>query len=91
MEHPLKADVGCRNTVFHQRAQSGAGFLPQFLQAGARHFRLEFLNEDQVQAARILNTYRQLAEGSITAEVLSADLKTANQLGVTSGTLTVLS
>jgi putative protease len=24
LDHPLKADVGCRNTVFHARAQSGA-------------------------------------------------------------------
>lgn len=91
MEHPLKADVGCRNTVFHQRAQSGASFFSQFLQAGTRHFRIEFLNEDQSQAARILKYYRQLADGSIDAETLGLELKTANQLGVTSGTLTVLS
>jgi len=91
MEHPLKADVGCRNTVFHQKAQSGAAFYSQFVQAGARFFRIEFLNENLQQSARILKTYRQLAEGLVSPDALGEELKTANQLGVTSGTLTVLS
>src|SRR5204862_7124420 len=28
MEHPLKADVGCRNTLFNAVAQTGARFFP---------------------------------------------------------------
>ena len=46
LEHPVKADVGCRNTMFHARAQSGAKYLSSFLAAGARVFRIELLDED---------------------------------------------
>ena len=44
-EHPLKADVGCRNTVFNSLAQTGAEYVARMLALGVRHFRIEFLNE----------------------------------------------
>jgi AraC-like DNA-binding protein len=44
-EHPLKADAGCRNTVFNSQAQTGAEFVERLLALGVRHFRVEFLNE----------------------------------------------
>ena len=44
MEHPLKADVGCRNTLFHAVPQTAAEYLPKFLSRGARHLRIEFLD-----------------------------------------------
>jgi putative protease len=87
IEHPVKADVGCRNTVFHAKAQSGAEFLQQFLDAGARAFRVELLEEDATQARQILEAYRDLLAGK-TENV--KHLNTVRQLGVTSGTLTVL-
>ena len=31
MEHPLVADVGCRNTLFNAVPQSGAEIVPQLL------------------------------------------------------------
>ena len=43
-EHPLKADAGCRNTVFNSQAQTGAEYVARMLALGARHFRIEFLN-----------------------------------------------
>src|SRR5213075_599696 len=43
--HPLKADAGCRNTVFNALAQTGAEFVSRMLARGARRFRIEFLNE----------------------------------------------
>ena len=45
-EHPVKADVGCRNTVFNALAQTGAEHVSHLVALGARHFRIEFLNED---------------------------------------------
>src|SRR6201988_3267738 len=45
MEHPLKADAGCRNTVFNARAQTGAEFVSRFIGLGGCNFRLLFLNE----------------------------------------------
>jgi putative protease len=91
-EHPLKADVGCRNTVYHAKAQSGGDFVRDFVEAGARVFRVEFLDEDAVKTRAILQAYRDLIDGT-TAEssALFRHLNVVKQLGVTSGTLTVLS
>ena len=91
MEHPVKADVGCRNTVFHARAQSGAEFLRSFLDVGARVFRVELLEEDAEQTRRILQSYRELLDGTMRDPAeLARRLNVVRQLGVTSGTLTVL-
>jgi putative protease len=90
MEHPVKADVGCRNTVYHERAQSGARFLEQFRAAGLSRFRIEFLLETAAQAEEVLRNYQALLSGQVFPEELSRRLKVADQLGVTSGTLTVL-
>jgi putative protease len=43
VEHPLTADVGCRNTLFNATPQSGAEIVPQLLAAGVREFRIELL------------------------------------------------
>lgn len=92
VEHPIKADVGCRNTVFHARAQSGADFLRAFAQAGARIFRMELLEENADQTRTTLQSYRELLDGTMgDASELIRRLDVVKQLGVTSGTLTVLS
>ena len=92
MEHPVKADVGCRNTVFHAKAQSGADYLRAFMEAGARVFRVELLEEDAATTRRILQSYRDLINGTATeSSALFRQLHVVKQLGVTSGTLTVLS
>ena len=44
-EHPLKADVGCRNTLFNAVPQTAAEYLPRLLAHGARHLRIEFLDD----------------------------------------------
>jgi U32 family peptidase len=85
MEHPLKADVGCRNTVFNAQAQTGAEFVARMLALGVRHFRVEFLNETPEQVTQTLTKYRQLLRGEITGAQLWRELKLFNQLGVTRG------
>ena len=87
VEHPIKADVGCRNTVFHAKAQSGGEYLRQFIEAGARTFRIELLDEDAARTQQVIEAYRQLLAGN--ADGLDT-LNVVRQLGVTSGTLTVL-
>jgi putative protease len=89
-EHPVKADVGCRNTVFHQRAQSGVAFHENFHKAGLRRYRLEFLNETAAETRAIISVYQQFLAGQCTAGDALARLKAQNQLGITGGTLTVL-
>jgi len=84
-EHPLKADVGCRNTVFNAQAQTGAEYVERMLALGVRHFRVEFLNETPEQVTQTLTKYRKLLRGEITGTQLWRELKLFNQLGVTRG------
>jgi putative protease len=83
--HPLKADAGCRNTVFNALAQTGADYVERFLALGARHFRLEFLSENPEQVTKTISRYRQLLRGEITGPEIWRELKLLNQLGVTRG------
>jgi putative protease len=84
-EHPLKADVGCRNTVFNSQAQTGAEYVARMIELGAKNFRVEFLNESPEQVARTIARYRQLLRGEISGTQLWRELKLFNQLGVTRG------
>jgi U32 family peptidase len=84
-EHPVKADAGCRNTVFNALAQTGADYIPRMLALGVRYFRVEFLNETPDQVAQTISQYRQLLEGRITGPQVWRELKLLNQLGVTRG------
>jgi len=86
-EHPLKADAGCRNTVYNSRAQTGAEFASRLLDLGARSFRIEFLNEDADELRRVVGRYRQLLDGQISGAELWREFKLINQLGVTRGQL----
>jgi putative protease len=84
-EHPLKADAGCRNTLFNAQAQTGAEWVAPFLNLGVRNFRLEFLNETPLAVEQTITRYRQLLRGEITGTQLWRELKLFNQLGVTRG------
>ncbi|HXA45464.1 MAG TPA: DUF3656 domain-containing protein, partial [Candidatus Angelobacter sp.] len=86
-EHPLKADAGCRNTLFNSQAQTGAEWMARFQEMGVRHFRLEFLNETAPEVERTIARYRQLLRGEISGTQLWRELKLFNQLGVTRGQL----
>ncbi len=84
-EHPLKADIGCRNTVFNSMAQTGAEYVARMLALGVRKFRIEFLNETPEQVKRTIGMYRQLLRGEIDGGKLWRELRLHNQLGVTRG------
>ena len=86
-EHPIKADVGCRNTVFNARAQTGAQYAPALLAAGLSQFRLELLTENRSETRHLIKLYRRLFRGEIPGEEVWRDLKVYRQLGVTKGTL----
>jgi putative protease len=86
-EHLIKADVGCRNTVFNARAQSGAQCAQELLGAGLRRFRIEFLSENRSAARHLIQVYRQLLKGEIPGEEVWREIKVQLQLGVTKGTL----
>ncbi|MBM3901161.1 MAG: U32 family peptidase [Verrucomicrobia bacterium] len=86
-EHPLKADVGCRNTVFNARAQTGAEFLDRFLAVGLRAFRVEFVQESADEVHQTLTRYRALLRGELSGQRLWQELRVHSQLGVTRGQL----
>ena len=86
-EHPLKADAGCRNTVFNSQAQTGAEFVERLLALGVENFRVEFLNEPPAEVERTIAKYRQLLRGEISGTQLWRELRLFNQLGVTRGQL----
>jgi len=84
--HPLRADVGCRNTLFNAAAQTGAKFYGALWEAGLRHFRVELLEEDAHETTDILTAYRALLDGADDGGALWRRLKAKHQLGVTQGT-----
>ncbi len=84
-EHPLKADAGCRNTVYNSRAQTGAEYAARLMALGARSFRVEFLTESAEEVKQTVERYRQLLAGQVAGADLWRELKLINQLGVTRG------
>ena len=87
MEHPLKADVGCRNTLFNAQAQTGASFFDDLHKIGLRHYRVELLEENRDEARDTIRQYQQLLRGERDGHTLWRDLRAKSQLGVTRGTL----
>ena len=89
LAHPLKADVGCRNTLFHAQAQSGAAFFESFREMHPAAFRVELLLENGLETERVLRGYQRLLAGTSTGPMIVRELSLKSQLGVTTGTLAV--
>jgi putative protease len=87
VDHPLIADVGCRNTLFNAVAQSSAEVVTDLRQAGVSRFRIELLRESPGEIHRLLTLYRQLLNGTVTGEHVWQSLNAMNRVGVTRGTL----
>lgn len=77
-QHPVIADVGCRNTVFGWEAQEASRHLSAWLQAGLHHFRLEFTHETGDQLIQIVSAFRTFFDGSQPLESLQRKLKTVH-------------
>ena len=85
--HRLTADVGCRNTLFNGRAQSGARFFSALRDAGLRRYRIEFLDEGTNDAIETIRTYEALLCGENEGSALFSKLRAESKLGVVEGTL----
>jgi putative protease len=85
--HRLQADVGCRNTLFNGRAQTGARFYQNLRAAGLSRFRVELLDEDAATAARTIRAYQDLLAGGADAAGVLGRVEALERLGVTEGTL----
>lgn len=88
VEHPLQADVGCRNTVYNGTAQSGAEVVKPLLQLGVRQFRVELLADDPPERlCRCVDLYQDLLAGKVSGHEVWTALQAVNRVGVTRGTL----
>lgn len=88
VEHPLTADVGCRNTLFNAVPQSAAEAVPALLAAGLGDFRIELLTDPEPRELdTLLGLYRDLIAGRVTGHEVWTRLKASNRVGVTRGTL----
>ncbi|MBI2923736.1 MAG: U32 family peptidase [Planctomycetes bacterium] len=86
-EHPVKADVGCRNTVFNAVAQSAGEYLDGLRRLGLFRFRVEFLEEGAAEALEIRRGYLDALEGRASGADLWRRFNAARHFGVTRGPL----
>src|SRR5262249_50855678 len=75
MDHPVEADVGCRNTVFHAASQSAADLVPTLALAGVGRFRIELVRETGDDARQLVLGYRALIEGKLAPSALWRGLR----------------
>lgn len=90
MDHPVQADVGCRNTVFHAVPQSAAGVVPSLQKSGVRRFRIELVRETEGEVATLVRLYRELLDGHTSPATLRQALRAGGGYGVVSGSLRVV-
>ena len=88
-EHPVMADVGCRNTVFGAQSQQAGAHMESWLHAGIKHFRLEFVHESPSQIRTISKVFGNFLQGTINAVQLQRELQKASPQGTTEGSLFV--
>ncbi|EFJ50364.1 hypothetical protein VOLCADRAFT_116887 [Volvox carteri f. nagariensis] len=62
-DHLVLADMGCRNTVFNAKAQSGAFYVRDLIKAGYRTVRIELVDEQPQYVAPLLEGYRDVILG----------------------------
>ncbi len=86
--HRLQADVGCRNTLFNGKAQTGARYFEHLRSKGLSRFRIELLDETEEDAAKTIRAYQDLLAGRTDGFALMDRVEALEKLGVTEGTLT---
>ena len=87
--HPVMADVGCRNTVFGAEAQEASAHLNDWLDAGIRHFRIEFVHESASAVTRIAEAFSSALSRRASHSELRRQLRAIAPQGVTQGSLFV--
>lgn len=86
-EHPVMADVGCRNTVFGAQAQEASKHLDQWRAAGIAHVRLEFVHETADQVLAIARAFTHRLHGQSASHELTRALSRIAPQGTTQGSL----
>lgn len=84
-EHPVMADVGCRNTVFGAEAQVASRHIDQMMQRGIRHYRLEFVHEPAETVRKVTEAFQAYFAGRIDSAKLDQCLQDMVPHGTTEG------
>jgi putative protease len=88
-EHPVMADVGCRNTVFGAEAQEAGQHLEAWRAAGIGRFRVEFAHESAAQVKAVTRAFEDALAGKCAGRELMQQLQKAAPQGVTQGSFFV--
>jgi putative protease len=88
-EHPVMADVGCRNTVFGAEAQEASLHMDSWRSAGIEHYRLEFVHETPAQLTKVARAFASYLSGSMSAGELNSAVQRVSPQGTTEGSLYV--
>ncbi|MEP6984403.1 MAG: U32 family peptidase [Chloroflexota bacterium] len=87
--HPVMADVGCRNTVFGAEAQVASQHLEQMMKSGIMDYRLEFVHESGEDVRQVAEAFQAYFAGRINAVQLDIRLHKIAPEGTTEGSLFV--
>jgi len=88
-EHPVMADVGCRNTVFNAEAQVASKHIDDMRANGIQHYRIEFVHETADQVRHVATSFMDYFAGHINATQLDARLNKSIPQGTTEGSFFV--
>ncbi len=88
-EHPVMADIGCRNTVFNAEMQAATDHLEKWIAAGIRNFRLEFVHQSADQVQRGTKALQSFLTGAIGRTDLAGAWNNLTPYGTTQGSLFV--
>jgi putative protease len=87
--HPVMADAGCRNTVFNAEAQEASAHMDEWLEAGIRHFRIEFVHQSGEQVSAVTRAFASYLAHRSTSLQLGRELRRVTPEGTTEGSLMV--
>ncbi len=87
MQHPLQADVACRNTLYNAVPQSGAEAYAELAARGTGAIRVELLEQTPAEMRQVIEAYQRLIAGKIDGQRVWQILQASNRVGVTRGTL----
>ena len=88
-QHPVLADVGCRNTVFGAEAQTAVKYIDRWREAGVVHYRLEFVHQSSSEVQEITTAFQRYFDATTDSAGLDQTLRQSIPQGTTDGSLFV--
>ncbi len=89
-DHLVRADMGCRNTVFNALAQSGLRSIESFKAAGYSRFRIELADHRPEEVGPLVGIYQRALQGRTPGREAWRELQESSRFGLTVGSLRVV-